>query len=178
MELERPKREISAGMYDFAYGYAKLKTGESDIAKVYLNRLRNLADTTKAKFRFTEGGQILKVLAAILEGEILWSEGKKQQAMMIFRKGVNEEDKLPYDEPEPLPFSVRHWLGDALLDLEQYSSAEKVFANELADHPNNGWSLYGLRESLKGQNKPTEQVQAQFEGAWARADVFLDGTKF
>lgn len=178
LDLERPDKEISGGMWDFAQGYARLKTGEPDMAELYLKRVQSLADTTKAKFRFTDGKKILDVLASILEGEILWVNGKKELAIQAWSRGVEQEDLLPYDEPEPTPFSIRHWLGSALIETERYAEAEKVFNDELDDHPNNGWSLFGLGESLKGQGKSTEEVQAQFEEAWARADVWLDGARF
>jgi hypothetical protein len=47
-------------------------------------------------------------------------------------------------------------------------------------HPHNGWALFGLKESLKAQQKQ-EQVKAtdqEFQQAWARADIQLPASRF
>ena len=48
----RPKDDILGGLWDFSQGYAQLKTGNADFAKVYLDRVKKTADTSKAVFRF------------------------------------------------------------------------------------------------------------------------------
>lgn len=179
LETTRPQKGIiSQSIWDFCQGYAKLKKGERDFAKVYLERIKAVADTTKAQFRFENGAPHLKVLAGILEGEIAWEEGKKAVAIKAFQKAVKEEDKLPYSEPEPIPFAARHWLGAAQLEQGQYSAAEKTYTEELADHPRNGWSFYGLREALQGQNKTIDKVEQAYLASWARADAYLTESKF
>ena len=60
------------------------------------------------------------------------------------------EDDLEYSEPEPLPLAARHWLGAALLKAERYADAERVYREEIAEHPHNGWSLFGLKAALAG----------------------------
>ena len=59
-----------------------------------------------------------------------------------------------YDEPEPLPFAVRHWLGAALLQAKQYDAAARDYREELVHHPHNGWSLLGLQQALAGLGTP------------------------
>ena len=46
--------------------------------------------------------------------------------------------------------------------------------------PRNGWSLYGLAQSLEAQGKTDEaaQVQAEFDEAWQGADVELTASRF
>ncbi|MEP5611993.1 MAG: hypothetical protein ABJP45_07070, partial [Cyclobacteriaceae bacterium] len=179
LDTERPKKGVvSQSIWDFCQGYAKLKNGESDFANVYLARVKATADTTKAEFRFEPGGPLLKVLAALLEGEIAWTNGEKSTAIRLFEAAVKLEDALPYSEPEPLPFAARHWLGAAQLELEQYAQAEKTYQLEIVDHPRNGWSLYGLREALKAQSKSFEEVEDAFVQSWNRADVRLAASKF
>jgi len=179
LETDRPKKGIiSQSIWDFCQGYAKLKNGESDFANLYLSRVKATADTTKAEFRFEPGGPLLKVLAAILEGEIAWTKGEKNTAVRLFDAAVKLEDALPYSEPEPLPFAARHWLGSAQLELGQYPQAEKTYLLEIADHPRNGWSLFGLRAALKAQRKSYEEVEEAFVQSWSRADVRLVASKF
>jgi predicted Zn-dependent protease len=51
--------------------------------------------------------------------------------------------------------------------------AEQSARADLARHPANGWALYVLAESLKRQGRAAEaqRVKAQYETAWAQADV-------
>jgi tetratricopeptide (TPR) repeat protein len=123
---------------------------------------------------------ILGIVASILEGEILRANGNVQEAVEILEKGVELEDGLVYDEPEPLNFSVRHWLGDALLEAGENARAAEVYRAELKDHPHNGWSLFGLERALRAQGKDQEadQVHAEFEVSWARADVYIRSSIF
>ena len=71
----RPSDDILGGLWDFSQGYAQLKTGNADFARVYLERVKKAADTSKAVFRFHPAKPLLGTVAGILEGEILWSAG-------------------------------------------------------------------------------------------------------
>jgi hypothetical protein len=55
-----------------------------------------------------------------------------------------------------------------------------VYRDDLARNPENGWSLYGLGQSLRAQGKTAEAaaVEARFRKAWARADVQLSASRF
>ena len=175
---DRPKSAIPRGMWDFAQGYAHLKEGEPDFAKAYLNRVQTAADTSQAIYREHPARHILGVLGGILEGEMAWMEGDSLTAIQIFQKAVALEDSMMYDEPEPMPFAARHWLGSALLEMGQFAQAETAYIEELKDHPNNGWSLYGLLQALKGQGKPIDEVKKQFEESWARSDCWIRSSRF
>ena len=76
------------------------------------------------------------------------------------------------NEPEPLPFAARHWLGAALL------KAERVYRDELTDHPLNGWSLLGLHNALSAQGKKHDEIDADFSTAWSEADVWINESRF
>ncbi|MEM9936459.1 MAG: hypothetical protein AAF824_22725, partial [Bacteroidota bacterium] len=120
---KRPERTIPGAMWDFARGYAHLKSGEADFARVYLQRVLTTADTSEAEFRMHPAKHILGVLGGILEGEIYWAEEEQAKAMSAFERAVMIEDSMMYDEPEPIPFAARHWLGAAQMELEQYAAA-------------------------------------------------------
>ena len=49
---------------------------------------------------------------------------------------------------------------------------------ELADHPHNGWSLFGLQAALAGQGRSSADVDADFDASWARADTWLRASSF
>lgn len=175
---KRPENDIPGGMWDFAHGYAHLKTGAPDFAQVYLQRLLTTADTSTAKYRGHPAERLLGTLGGILEGEIYWMEDDMEKAVAAFQRAVEWEDAMIYDEPEPLPFSARHWLGAAYLEVQQYEKAEKTFQEELEDHPNNGWSYYGLLQALKAQAKPTKEIEQKLKESWARSDIWLPSSKF
>ncbi|WP_425493471.1 tetratricopeptide repeat protein [Marilutibacter chinensis] len=60
-----------------------------------------------------------------------------------------------------------------MLDADRAGEAEKVYREELRRNPGNGWSLHGLARSLEAQGKSREarQADAEFETAWANADM-------
>jgi hypothetical protein len=51
--------------------------------------------------------------------------------------------------------------------------AERVYRADLDRHPDNGWSLYGLAESLRRQRRGEEAAlfEARFRTAWRDADL-------
>ena len=113
-----------------------------------------------------------------MEGEISRDKGDLKGAIAAFESAVVAYDNLAYDEPEPLPFAARHWLGAALLEANRYAEAEQIYREELVDHPHNGWSLFGLKEALAGQGKSSPAVDADFEASWARSDTWIRGSRF
>ena len=177
--MERPGNVIYGGIWDFAQGYAHLRSEAIDFARVYLDRVKTAATSdTKAKFRGHSAADLLGTISGILEGEILRAEGDLGAAITALELAVTNEDSMTYDEPEPLPFSSRHWLGAALLEVGKFSQAETVYREELADHPTNGWSLFGLKEALRGQNKPADDIEHQFKDHWSRSEVYLQASRF
>ena len=68
---------------------------------------------------------------------------------------------------------VRHILGAVLVRAERASEAEAVYREDLAQYPENGWSLYGLGRTLRMQTKTEEAqvVEQRFAKAWAAADA-------
>ena len=174
---DRPEETIAAGYWDFAQGYARLRKGEIPFAQAHLSRLLEAAEQP-LKFRGHTACDLLGTLSGILEGEIRRHKGDLTGAIMFFELAVLAEDNLDYDEPEPLPIAARHWLGAALLEAERYSEAEEVYREELEDHPNNGWSLFGLLEAMKAQGKELSEVNSSFQESWARSDTWLRSSRF
>ncbi len=178
---EAPEGTVFRGLYDFGKGYAHLRMGDEGTARWYLHLIETaIEEDPDDNFRGHSATQLLGVVGAILEGEILRANGELEQAIEVLRAGGEIEDGLRYDEPEPLPFSIYTWLGDALNEAGRYEDAENAFQHELRKHPHNGWSLYGLEHALRAQGKTAEadQVNAEFREAWARSDTYLRGPIF
>ena len=56
----------------------------------------------------------------------------------------------------------------------RYADAEQVYRDDLTRLPDNGWSLYGLADSLREQKKNNDEagaVNARFTKIWAKADT-------
>jgi tetratricopeptide (TPR) repeat protein len=175
---KRPAREIPAAAFDFSHGYAKLKLGEPEFAKAYLEKVKKVAATSKQEFRSHAAARIVGVLAGILEGEILRTAGDVTGAIAKFEEAVARDDEMDYDEPEPLPFPARHWLGAALLEAKRPADAERVYREDIKDHPHNGWSLLGLQQALKAQGKTDPAVDADLAKSWSRADTWIRASRF
>ena len=75
---------------------------------------------------------------------------------------------------------IRHALGATLMQERRWADAEKVYREDLARLPDNGWSLYGLGRALRMQNRADEAavVEARFDTVWANADTTLRSSCF
>jgi tetratricopeptide (TPR) repeat protein len=169
----RPTGEVEGGFWDFAQGYAAAHNDDTNLARDYLEKVERLAGESTAKFRFHDARQLMGMSAAILEGEILRLEGDLDGAIAAFERAALFDDQQSYDEPEPIPYAARHWLGAALLEAGRFAEAEEVYRTELDDHPHNVWSLHGLKVALDAQGKTDAAVDVDFEESTARMDVWI-----
>ena len=87
---------------------------------------------------------------------------------------------LRYYEPPLWHIPVRHSLGAVLLQAGRAGEAERIYREDLRQHPRNGWALVGLKQSLEAQQREPEaaDVEKQLKQAWARADVTLTASRF
>ncbi len=174
----RPLSPVQGGLWDFAQGMAHLRRGDVDFAELYLQRVRKLADTSKAMVRVHTAKSLLGVVAGILEGELARSAGDLPKAIAAFQAAFDLQEGLTYDEPEPLPFHAGHWLGAALLEAKRFSEAADTYRKELTQHPHNGWSLLGLQQALAAQGTPSADVDADLKASWSRADTWIRSSRF
>jgi tetratricopeptide (TPR) repeat protein len=177
-----PPHPIHRGLWAFARGHAHLRLGRADSAAVYLARVDSLAQNTPedVNFRGHRAQDLLGVVGGLLRGEIALEEGRMDDAILAFGQAAFIEDDLTYDEPEPLPFAARDWLGAALLQAGRAGNAEEVYLAALDDRPHNGWSLFGLEQALRAQGRTAEadETRARFDAAWTRSDVRLEASRF
>ena len=90
------------------------------------------------------------------------------------------EDGLLYFEPPPWYYPVRHSLAALLLEAGEAAEAERLYREDLARFPENGWALYGLAQSLRAQDRTeeAERVEERFRRAWDRADIQLVASRY
>ncbi|MEW5930228.1 MAG: hypothetical protein AB1941_22445 [Gemmatimonadota bacterium] len=177
-----PPHPVHHGLWSFARGHAHLRAGRPDSAAAYLARVDSLAAHTpeSSAWRGHAPARLLGVLGGILRGETMLAQGRTDEAVAALEKAAELEDGLTYDEPEPLPFAARDWLGAALLESGRAADAERVYRAALEDRPRNGWSLAGLERALRAQGKSADAdaAAAAFREAWARSRTRLTGSRF
>jgi predicted Zn-dependent protease len=129
---------------------------------------------------FFRAKNMLQLAANVLAGEIAAKGGDPATAERLLRAAVAEQDTHWFTEPPPWYFPVRQALGAVLLQGGRPAEAEKVYREDLARNPGNGWSLFGLAQSLRAQGKTAEagQAETRFRQAWAQADVTLTASRF
>jgi tetratricopeptide (TPR) repeat protein len=178
----QPTQGYHRGVRAFALGLAHLANDRPDSARVQLARVDSIIAATPDSLEFRSHPQksLLGMARAHLAGEILASQKRYDEAIRELEKALPLEDSLDYDEPEPWPIPARHILGAILLEAGRAADAERVYQDDLFDHPRNGWALYGLERALRAQNKIAEAdaVKKRFTEAWARADTWLLSSRF
>jgi len=75
---------------------------------------------------------------------------------------------------------VRQFLGTIYLNADRAADAERVYREDLDLFPDNGWSLFGLQQSLaaQGRSNEAEEIGQRFASAWRYADVDLTASTF
>lgn len=167
----------------YARGVALARKGDLAAARRERDQLVPLRDTTEILFLDTNdypAVTLLQIADALLEGEIAMAAGSVDAAVGHFERAVALQDGLPYMEPPFWYYPTRQSLGAALLAAGRAGEAEAVYRRELEDYPHNGWSMFGLAESLAAQGRTDEaaEVREMFTHVWARADVELTGSRF
>jgi len=117
--------------------------------------------------------RIIAIAGHMLDGEIAYRRGSIDEAVAQLEKAIAIEDDLMYMEPPEWVQPVRHTLGAIFVDAGRHAEAEKVYRADLAEWPENGWSLYGLEKCLRarGATAEADEVQKRFQKTWARADT-------
>ncbi|HZE97533.1 MAG TPA: tetratricopeptide repeat protein [Planctomycetota bacterium] len=166
---------LSRALWRFAraVSYAALgKTAEARDEQKKFGEARGKV-AKEATFGNNAAADLMAVAEKMMDGEILYREGKETEAFAMLRDAVVREDALRYDEPPDWIQPVRHTLGAALLRSGKPAEAEEVYKEDLKHWPNNGWSLFGLSRSLGAQGRKPEaaEVEAQFKEVWKNADL-------
>jgi tetratricopeptide (TPR) repeat protein len=115
-----------------------------------------------------------------LMGEIAARKGLLDDAITHFQAAMRIEDAQLYTEPPDWYYPIRHSLGAVLLKAGKPAEAEARYREDLKRFPENGWSLFGLAQALRAQNKNDEAalIEARFKKAWETADVTLTASRF
>lgn len=91
----------------------------------------------------------LDIAVIVLAGELAAQRGEYDPAVARLPRAALLEDNLIYDEPPDWHVAVRQSLGAVLLTAGR--PAEAVYWQDLEQNRENGWSLFGLIQSLRAQ---------------------------
>ena len=172
------KEPYATGIWHYARGLAFIARNQLDRAASELTALKSVmkheafASTLKDLPLLTN----LQIASRVVEGELAARRGDADTAIRVLREAVAIEDALPYSEPPIWHQPTRQVLGALLLEAGRPAEAEDVYRQDLKVFRENGWSLFGLMESLKAQlhrSPEAAEVERRFEKAWARSDVKL-----
>lgn len=174
--------EYSTAIAHYARGTALARKGDPAGARAERAKLVPLRDTTQVVFLDTNdypAVTLLRIADALLQGDIALAERQPASAIGHFERAVALQDSLPYMEPPFWYYPTRQSLGAALLAAGRAVEAEAVYRKDLEQYPHNGWSLFGLVQSLEAQGKSNEAAEAltMFGHVWERADVTLTGSR-
>jgi tetratricopeptide (TPR) repeat protein len=174
---------FETAMWHYARGLAFVRKHKPDEAQRELEAIKKIAASKEAQaleMPNFPGLSLITIAQKILAAETAGLRGNTDQLTGGLEEAVRLQDKLPYMEPPYWYYPVRQSLGAALLRAGRADQAESVYRDDLKRNPNNGWSLFGLLQSLRVQGKTEEasEVEKQFREAWKGADVTLTASGF
>ena len=181
-----PAREIGHLnlMRHYARGLAFIRKGNPAEAREELEAIKVILEDPKTADLVAtaqnSSDRIARVAYEVVAGELAHLEGKPEKAIEHLQKAVKAEDALTYTEPSAWHIPPRQNLGAVLMDLGRYGEAEAVYREDLKRLRQNGWSLYGLQQSLNAQGRQAESdmVRKEFKEIWQYADIDIERSVF
>jgi tetratricopeptide (TPR) repeat protein len=182
-EPQPPRAQrYATGSWHWARGLAYAGLGQLGPARTALDSLQAAHASLPPDLMIVlnNGKQLLRIASGSLAGAIATREKRWDDAVRHLQAAIATEDSLHYDEPPTWYFPVRHQLGATFLAAGRAAEAEAAYRADLARHPGNGWSLFGMSQALRVQNKTAEatEFETRFRKEWARADVTLTASAY
>jgi tetratricopeptide (TPR) repeat protein len=182
-EKPSPEALYWTGIWHYARGMAYVHTNQLNLAALELRQLESIADHPESGntlIGFTDAVTLMGIARSVLAGELSAKRRDYSTAVGHLDRAVRLEDSLSYEEPPSWYYPVRHTLGAVLLEAGRPVEAEVVYWQDLKRNRENGFSLYGLAESLHRQERAEEAegIEKRFTRAWRDADVSLKSSRF
>ena len=117
-----------------------------------------------------------QIMAQQLEAVLLFSEGRREEALVLARQAAVVEDSLSFEFGPPVPVKPAHELvGEMLMDLRRPKEAIPAFESSLRRYPRRALSLLGLgRASMATKDTARAMVAyGELRKVWKNADKGL-----
>ncbi len=193
LALPEPAKELiyPNAIWNYARGMAFMGKLQPDSAAICLEKLKQLSTNEVLKtitiWELNSVNDLVQIALNILNAEVKFAEFRvadssitaANEAIQYLEAAILIEDKLNYNEPPDWFFSTRHTLGHMLNSMGRHKEAETAYRRDLFMYPENGWSLIGLYNSLKGQGmeKEAAEVKKKFDDAWKWADMKITSSR-
>jgi tetratricopeptide (TPR) repeat protein len=174
----RVERKLLRAFWQFTRAMALIgqgKPADAVVEQKQFEALRMALPAESLHLINNKASDLLTLAAVTLEAQLASARGDKAKSIQEWRRAVETEAMLQYDEPPPWFYPVRESLGAALLRNGQAREAEAVFRVAMEKRPRDGRLLFGLWQSLLAQKRDNEAVlvEQQFHAAWKDATVKL-----
>jgi hypothetical protein len=115
-------------------------------------------------------------MAQQLEAVLIFSEGRRDEALVLARQAAAVEDGLSVEFGPPMPVKPGHELvGDLLMDVRRPAEAISEYEASLKRHPGRALSLLGLYRAASAARHAdkAQQAASELRKIWHRADKTL-----
>jgi tetratricopeptide (TPR) repeat protein len=176
LKMKQPSEKVLSSVALWSYGRALAYLARHD--QETAAKERAAFETAMAKVPADRGWGFSKAKDILgIASEVLAARTSKtaEEELPHWRKAIEIQDALTYDEPPEWYYLTRESLAAALVRAGHASDGEQAFREALRRSPRNGRVLFGLIESLKAQGKKEgiEELQREFDKAWSRQSIML-----
>ena len=124
--------------------------------------------------------RVPQVMAQQLEALLLFSEGRREEALVLARQAAVVEAGLPFEFGPPIPIKpVNEQVGEMLMDLRRPKEAIEAFELSLKRNPRRALSLLGLARAARAvkDQATMERAYGELREIWKKADPTLPELK-
>jgi tetratricopeptide (TPR) repeat protein len=120
--------------------------------------------------------KVSAVMAQQLEAALLFTEGRREEALVLARQASVVEDGLSFEFGPPVPVKPAHELaGEMLMDLRRPKEAIEEFQASLKRAPKRALSLLGLARAATAvrDTATARKAYGELREVWKKADKAL-----
>jgi tetratricopeptide (TPR) repeat protein len=124
--------------------------------------------------------RVPQVMAQQLEALLLFSEGRREEALVLARQAAVVEAGLPFEFGPPVPVKpVNEQVGEMLMDLRRPKEAMEAFELSLKRTPRRALSLLGRARAATAAKDPAtaQRAYTELRDVWKKADKTLPELK-
>lgn len=159
------------GLWHYARGLALVRAGDAGAAAAEAAGIEKLAlDPRLQKLveQYVPAPDLLALAAHVLRARVAAATGDFTTAESRLLEAMALQETVPYMEPPYWHYPVVQSLAAVKLMAGEPEEAARLFQDALMAAPNNGWSLFGLREAQRamGDEAGAKVTAELLDRAW------------